>query len=147
MALALPFIASLVAQMFVDNVLKLHGMPATIVINRESISLSVIWKKFFNLQGSKLCMSSGYQPQTDGQTEWSIACKKGIRMQANKHRTEKEFYVGDFVYLSKFSVLFFSILHIPPLLQQDEVETQLRLTGIYQRLDSSGFDFEIRLSI
>lgn len=52
-----------------EHVLKLHGMPYTIVSNRDTVFLSAFWKDFFKLQGSKLCMSSSYHPQSDGQTE------------------------------------------------------------------------------
>lgn len=57
------------AQLFVENVFKLHVMPSTIVSDRDPIFLSTFWNEFFKLQGSKLCMSSGYHPQSDGQTE------------------------------------------------------------------------------
>lgn len=64
-----PYTAHSVAQLFVDHIFKLHGMPSTIVSDRDPIFLSSFWKEFFTLQGSQLCMSSGYHPQTDDQTE------------------------------------------------------------------------------
>lgn len=66
MALAHPFTVATLAHVFVDNVFKLHGMSATIVSDRDAIFLSAFRKEFFNLHGSKLCMSSGYHPQSDG---------------------------------------------------------------------------------
>lgn len=65
-ALGHPYTEQMVAQAFVDNVFKLHGMPATIVSHMDTIFLSAFWKEFFRLQGSKLCMGSGYHPQSDG---------------------------------------------------------------------------------
>nr|XP_028964667.1 uncharacterized protein LOC108169704 [Malus domestica] len=64
-----PYTAHSVAQIFVDHIFKLHGMPSTIVSDRDPVFLSSFWKAFFTLNGSKLCLSSGYHPQTDGQTE------------------------------------------------------------------------------
>lgn len=74
MALAHSFTALTVTQVFVENVFKLHGMPPTIVSDRDAIFLSHFWKEFFKLQGSKLYMSSGYHPQSDGQTDVVNRC-------------------------------------------------------------------------
>nr|GEU50021.1 reverse transcriptase [Tanacetum cinerariifolium] len=128
-----PFTASQVAQVFLDQVYKLHGLPESIV---------------------KLKLSTAYHPQTDGQTEVvnrSLGCylrcmcgekpkewtppihvlyipgdsrveeidrtlqareeaikvlklhlkrsQDRMRNQANKHMTDKQFEVGDWVYL------------------------------------------------
>lgn len=64
-----PYTAHSIAQIFVDHIFKLHGMPSTIMSDRYPIFLSSFWKEFFSLQGSKLCLSSGYYPEMDGQTK------------------------------------------------------------------------------
>ncbi|KAH7526809.1 hypothetical protein JRO89_XSUnG0053200 [Xanthoceras sorbifolium] len=64
-----PFTASSVTKAFVENVVKLHGFPRSIVTNREKLFMSSFWQELFTLQGSKLKASSSYHPQTDGQTE------------------------------------------------------------------------------
>ncbi|GJZ53419.1 transposon ty3-G gag-pol polyprotein [Tanacetum coccineum] len=64
-----PFTAVSVAKEFVLNVVKLHGIPATVVSDRDKVFISSFWQALFKLQGSHLCMSSSYHPQTDGQTE------------------------------------------------------------------------------
>lgn len=44
-------------------------MLRLIVIHRDSTFLSQFWDAFFKFQGSILCRSSAYHPQSDGQTE------------------------------------------------------------------------------
>ena len=52
-----------------QNVLKLHGMLASIVSDRGPTFTSQFWKELMQLQGIELAMSSAYYPQANGQTE------------------------------------------------------------------------------
>jgi hypothetical protein len=68
-----PFTALQVAQVFVDNIYKLHGLPTSIVSDRDRIFTSQVWKELFRLTDTQLMMSS-YHPQTDGQTKRVNQC-------------------------------------------------------------------------
>jgi hypothetical protein len=69
-----PFTASTMDQIFMDQVFKLHGMPHSIVYDRDSTFTSNFWQELFKLQGTQLHLSTTYHPQTDGQTEVVNKC-------------------------------------------------------------------------
>ncbi|GJQ99620.1 retrotransposable element Tf2 [Tanacetum coccineum] len=61
-----PYTAITVAQAFLDNIYKLHGLPKIIVSDRDTVFLSRFWKELFHKLQVSLHMSSEYHPQTDG---------------------------------------------------------------------------------
>jgi hypothetical protein len=61
-ALQHPFIATTVAQLFMDNIFKLHGMPNSIVSNRDPTFNNNFWQELFKLQGTQLHLSTTYHP-------------------------------------------------------------------------------------
>jgi hypothetical protein len=73
-ALQHPFTASMVAQIFMDQVFKLHGMPHSIVSNRDPTFTSNFWQELFKIQGTKLHLSTTYHPHIDGQMEVVNKC-------------------------------------------------------------------------
>lgn len=61
-----PYTAMTIAQLFLDNVVKLYGMPKTIVSDRDTIFLSHFWQELFKLYQVTLVFSTAYHPQSDG---------------------------------------------------------------------------------
>jgi len=68
-ALSHPYTAAKVAQLFIQNIFKLHGMPQSIVSDPDPTFTSQFWRELFRFQGASLKLSTSYHPQTDGQTE------------------------------------------------------------------------------
>lgn len=64
----LPFAKEL-GDMMVREVFRLHGVPVDIVFDPESQFVSRFWKEFCNLLGISVSLSSGFHPQTDGQSD------------------------------------------------------------------------------
>ncbi|GJP76635.1 hypothetical protein CLOP_g7049 [Closterium sp. NIES-67] len=57
------------AQLFLANVIRLHGLPPAIISDRDPKFTSNFWRHLWDQFGTKLQFSSAYHPQTDGQTE------------------------------------------------------------------------------
>ena len=64
--------ASELSWKYLREVVRLHGLPSSIVSDRDSKFTSRWWKELHRVLGAKLLMSTSFHPQTDGQTERAI---------------------------------------------------------------------------
>ncbi|GJY85863.1 putative reverse transcriptase domain-containing protein [Tanacetum coccineum] len=102
-------------RIYLKEVVSRHGVPVSIISNRDGRFTSHFWQSLQKALGTRLNMSTAYHPQTDGQSEKTIqtledmlcACIKS-RIQAardrqksyaNVRRKPSEFQVGDKVML------------------------------------------------
>ncbi|KAE9173591.1 hypothetical protein PF005_g26205 [Phytophthora fragariae] len=61
--------ADVSAELFLDLVFRHHGLPESIVSDRDPRFTSAFWTRLFALLGTRLLMSTAAHPETDGQTE------------------------------------------------------------------------------
>ncbi|KAK3546467.1 hypothetical protein QTP70_026322 [Hemibagrus guttatus] len=60
------------AEHLFNHVFRYYGLPEDIVSDRGPQFTSRVWRAFFNRLGVTVSLSSGYHPQTNGQTERKI---------------------------------------------------------------------------
>ena len=58
-----------IAHLFVKEIVRLHGIPARIISDRDAKFTSKFWQALFQSVGTQLNLSLAYHPETDGQTE------------------------------------------------------------------------------
>lgn len=61
--------AASLAEIYMREIVRLHGVPSSIVCDRDPLFASNFWKAFQESLGTRLNLSTAYHPQTDGQTE------------------------------------------------------------------------------
>jgi len=60
------------AQIYIDEIVRLHGVPSSIVSDRDPRFTFRFWQTLQEALGTKLRLSSAYHPQSDGQSERTI---------------------------------------------------------------------------
>lgn len=65
-----------VSKLFFNEIVRLHGLPKTIVSNRDIRFMSYFWKTLWHYMGTYLKFSTAFHPQTDGQTK-VVNCSLG----------------------------------------------------------------------
>ena len=54
------------ARLYVSSIVRLHGVPKSIISDRDPRFTSRLWKGLQGALGSELKLSSAFHPQTDG---------------------------------------------------------------------------------
>ncbi|PNX98730.1 retrotransposon protein, partial [Trifolium pratense] len=66
------YTAPRLAEIFIEEIVRLHGIPVSIVSDRDPKFTSSFWGVFHQALGTRLNLSTSNHPQTDGQTERTI---------------------------------------------------------------------------
>ncbi|XP_019163484.1 PREDICTED: uncharacterized protein LOC109159828 [Ipomoea nil] len=73
-AVSHPYTAEIIANLFMENIYRLHGLPRSIISDRDKVFTSRFWQALFKNMQVQLNLSTAYHPQTDGQTERVNQC-------------------------------------------------------------------------
>ncbi|GJQ98606.1 putative reverse transcriptase domain-containing protein [Tanacetum coccineum] len=60
------------ARLYIDEIVARHGVPTSIISDRDGRFTSRFWQTMQKALGTRLDMSTAYHPQTDGQSERTI---------------------------------------------------------------------------
>ena len=71
-AIKVTFSVEKLAEIYVNQVVKLHGVPKAIISDRDGCFTSRFWASVHSAMGSRLKFSTAFHPQTDGQSERTI---------------------------------------------------------------------------
>ncbi|GJX48203.1 putative reverse transcriptase domain-containing protein [Tanacetum coccineum] len=59
-------------RLYIKEIVSRHGVPISIISDRDSHFTSIFWQSMQNALGTQLDMSTAYHPETDGQSERTI---------------------------------------------------------------------------
>ncbi|GJS23278.1 putative reverse transcriptase domain-containing protein [Tanacetum coccineum] len=60
------------ARLYLNRIVARHGIPASIIYDRDGRFTSNFWRSFQKALGTDISMSTAYHPETDGQSERTI---------------------------------------------------------------------------
>ena len=72
LAVRMTFTLKELCRLYIREIVRLHGVPVSIVSDRDLWFTAQFWKSFQKAMGTQLSMSTAFHPHTDGQTERTI---------------------------------------------------------------------------
>ena len=79
LAVRMTFTLEEFCRLYIREIVRLHGVPVSIVSNRDPRFTTQFWKSFQKAMGTQLSMSTTFHPQTDGQSERTIRILEDMR--------------------------------------------------------------------
>ncbi|KAG6608884.1 Retrotransposon nucleocapsid protein [Phytophthora cinnamomi] len=113
------------AKVFLDAVVRHHGLPKVIISDRDSKFISDFWKSLMKLMGIKLSMATAHRAQADGQTErQNLVLEDALRCMISYHGDDWVKHLGTIEYAH--STLVNSSTKFPPF----ELDTGRKVSNI-----------------
>ena len=78
LAVRMTFTLERFCRLYIREIVRLHGVPVSIVSDRDPRFTAHFWKIFQKAMGTRLTMSTTFHPQTDGQSERTIQVLKDM---------------------------------------------------------------------
>ena len=78
LAVRMTFTLQRFCRLFIREIVWLHGVPVSIVSDRDLRFTVHFWKTFQKAMGTRLTMSTALHPHTDGQSERTIQVLEGM---------------------------------------------------------------------
>ena len=72
LSVRMTFALERLCRLYIREIVRLHGVPVSIVLERDMRFTAHFWKSFQKDMGTRLTMSTTFHPQTDGQSERTI---------------------------------------------------------------------------
>ena len=72
LSLKTTYSAEQLAKLYIKEIVRLHGVPISIVSDRDTKFASRFWHGFQTAMGTELNLSTAFHPQIDGQSERTI---------------------------------------------------------------------------
>jgi len=72
LAIKVTFTIEQLADLYIREVVRLHGIPHTILLDHDTKFVSKLWHGFQTAMGTELYLSTAFHPQSDGQSDRTI---------------------------------------------------------------------------
>ena len=72
LAVRMTFTLERFCRLYIREIVRLHGVPVSIVSDRDPRFTAHFWKRFQKAKGTRLTKSTTFHPHTDGQSERTI---------------------------------------------------------------------------
>ena len=105
LALRMTFTLERFCWLYIREIVQLHGVPVSLVSDRDSRFATHFWKSFQKAMGTRLTMSTAFHPQTDGQSERTIQVLEDILRACvldHKGRLEEHLPLVEFAYNNSY---------------------------------------------
>ena len=94
-------------RLYIREIVRIHGVPVSIVSDRDPRFTTHFWKSFQKAMGTRLTMGTTFNPQTDGQSERTIQVLEDMLRACvldHKGRWEVNFPLVEFSYNNSYQV-------------------------------------------